>query len=197
MGWTAEPGRGQGRGGRCREFRKDQGGAHGCHIITASSSFPIPASWGRSRAACVGWQGCPSTTELRQPEQAGSSHWFLDHGRSHCPTQIHEALDVRDPGVNPALDRKQPVTGEAERLGFPLTKCLPCTVPAHLLLTVAVSRRDPWCFLTSPRLPGSLYWAPPPPPGAFPSLHFLGWLSQAIGAAELEVPGILPPQSGP
>lgn len=26
---------------------------------------------------------------------------------------------------------------------------------------------------------------------------FLGWLPQAIGAAELEVPGILPPQSGP
>lgn len=97
------------------------GDACGCHTVTASPAFLTPASWARSRASRAGWQGCLSPTVLWAAKQAGSSHWFLDHGRSRCLTQIYDALNLagasQTPEVALALDQRQPVAGEVERRG--------------------------------------------------------------------------------
>lgn len=76
---------------------------------------------------CPSFSGLPDTSALGQilgqrlaglppshgawaAKQAGSSHWFLGHGQSHCPTQIYDALNLAGASqtaeVALALDQK-------------------------------------------------------------------------------------------
>lgn len=97
-------------------------------------------------------------------KQAGSSHCFLEHGWSHRPTQIYDALSLagtsQTPGITLALDQKQPEAGEAERPGLPLIKSLPWRGPAHLLLTVALPGGHCWCQPQLLQVPPDLFMGP-------------------------------------
>ena len=65
--------------------------------------------------------GLPPSHGARAAKQAGSSHWFLDHGQSRCPTQIYDALNLAGASQTAeaalALDQNQPMAGEVESLG--------------------------------------------------------------------------------
>lgn len=112
----AEWSRRQERGGRCAYE-----GLGKCVWLSHCPSFScLPDTSALGQILGQRLAGLPPSHGARAAKQAGSSHWFLDHGQSRCPTQIYDALNLagalQTAEVALALAQKQPVAAEVERL---------------------------------------------------------------------------------
>ena len=148
--------------------------------VTLSQLLPLPdtSALGQIQGVPHWLAGLPLSHSARAAKQAGSSHWFLDHGWRHCPTQIYDALNLARASqtleVALALGQKQAVAGEVERRGQEL-------VGAQALSTCSAlaPHKGPlwWALLVPPSgPPGSpralcRVWAPPSPSLTFLSGH--------------------------
>ena len=146
-----------------------------CHSL---SRLPDTSALGQIQGIPRWLAGLPLSHGAWAVKQAGSSHWFLDHGWRHCPTQIYDALNLARASqtleVALALGQKQAVAGEVERRGQEL-------VGAQALSTCSAlaPHKGPlwWALLVPPSgPPGSpralcRVWAPPSPSLTFLSGH--------------------------
>ena len=146
-----------------------------CHSL---SRLPDTSALGQIQGVPRWLAGLPLSHSARAAKQAGSSHWFLDHGWSHCPTQIYDALNLaralQTLEVALALGQKQAVAGEVERWGQE-----PVGAQALSTCSALAPHKGPlwWALLVPPSgPPGSpralcRVWAPPSPSLTFLSGH--------------------------
>lgn len=148
--------------------------------VTLSQLLPLPdtSALGQIQGVPHWLAGLPLSHGAWAVKQAGSSHWFLDHGWSHYPTQIYDALNLarasQTPEVALAVGQKQAVAGEVERRGQE-----PVGAQALSTCSALAPHKGPlWRALLVPPSgpPGSpralcRVWAPPSPSLTFLSGH--------------------------
>ena len=148
--------------------------------VTLSELLPLPdtSALGQIQGVPHWLAGLPLSHRAWAVKQAGSSHWFLDHGWGHCPTQIYDALNLARASqtleVALALGQKQAVAGEVERRGQE-----PVGAQALSTCSALAPHKGPlWRALLVPPSgpPGSpralcRVWAPPSPSLTFLSGH--------------------------